>query len=616
MKKRKASILSILISCCSAASVVASIPLPTTPDWISGNMYISTGIGWGDINGDGFQDLVVSNGNDIFSDPEEVYYNLGGVLEEFPSWVSFDTDFSGHLSLGDIDNDGDLDLAVANYISSGPQFPPAFSKVYYNGGSGLEYSPSWFPEQANNTFSCALGDPDNDGDLDLFLANGESYTDNPQANVIYYNSGGALQTTPGWVSDDVDSSYDAAWADVDDDGDLDLAVANCGSPTKLYFNIGGQLETTASWSGDSAYCDNSLEWGDVDGDGFLDLAVSTNSQMVADGRFRVFFNTGGSLESYPSWEVDVSGSGYGSAISLIDVDLDGDLDLIGGSWWGQSIFYENINGELSSSPSWTSDPVSVIEAYSWGAISEEGTGLEIGETFDGDGQRKLFYLERKPLISINALFVNGAEVPISDYCVSLDSGWISFKNAPPEGSSNVIIDYSYVLRPNLAVSNWDSDIGNYVYYNDAAMDTPTPVTTPTPEPTGTITPPPSLTPTPSNNDFNFSLYLNQTHFSGGDRFILEAVIENYQFTEPIDADLYVALEINGEFWFHPDWSQELNSEPVIIPVNAMQVHPVLDFSLPDPLYEDGPYYFWGLTTYRESFDVIGNYDRKDFYFRL
>ena len=77
-----------------------------------------TGLDIGDIDGDGWLDLAVSNGNDMALAPNLVYISADGTLPTAASWASQDARYSGHCQLADLDGDGLPELMVANYITA------------------------------------------------------------------------------------------------------------------------------------------------------------------------------------------------------------------------------------------------------------------------------------------------------------------------------------------------------------------------------------------------------------------------------------------------------------------------------------------------------------------
>ena len=463
--KMRTLFLALIMIGVAVGDLFSQISLETTPSWRSNdtNLY-STGAAWGDVDGDGYLELAVSNGNDMSDDPNVIYDNVGGVLETNYSWSSIDHDYSGKCSLGDIDKDGGLDFVVVNY---GHQIWPSgwekcLDDLYISVMGVIQPFPVWnnSPADSDNTFGLDLGDVDGDGDLDLATANGDAYTNQLQPTKVYYNNGVIFEEVPSWTSDELMASYDAMWGDVDRDGDLDLAVANSGDPLQVYNNTGSGLETSASWTSLGSDDHNTMAWGDMNGDGWLDLAVSTNVQLGGSGRFKVYLNEGGTLSRSPSWQSD--NVGYGSGIAWADVDADGDLDLAAGYWWGRSEIYENVDGWLTTSPTWqcTSSYSSVVETMTWGDVDADGLRWVNGESHAVDGSRKLFYLNHSPAHSLDSVYVDGGKLDQEFYCSNLLAGWVSLSDPPQQ---DVRFFYSFSRDLDLAVSNWDRE--NYVFYN-------------------------------------------------------------------------------------------------------------------------------------------------------
>ncbi|MEO0080548.1 MAG: FlgD immunoglobulin-like domain containing protein, partial [candidate division WOR-3 bacterium] len=85
-------------------------------------------------------------------------------------------------------------------------------------------------------------------------------------------------------------------------------------------------------------------------------------------------------------------------------------------------------------------------------------------TTSGDGERRLFNLDLRPLQAIDSILINNARVPRSDFCCDPLLGWVSFSQAPPAGSSIQVFCRS-ATHPDLAVTNWDPSHGNYLFKN-------------------------------------------------------------------------------------------------------------------------------------------------------
>jgi hypothetical protein len=445
-------------------TLYAQVPFNTAPSWISTDISnYSTGAAWVDINKDGWPDLVVANGNDMARQRVAVYYNTGtGSLPLTPGWQSSDIEYHGHLSVGDVNSDGFPDVAVSVYIGPSGFNERGRVKLYLNHNGTLSPSPSWVSGDRFYSFSCALGDADGDGDLDLAVAGGESYYHHPEMNRIYYNHSGILDSLPGWMSGSMSYSYDVAWADFDNDGDLDLVFANENAPNCIYENRGDSIGTAPGWSStDPSLYANSLFVGDVNNDGYSDLAISDNDQLGGSGHFKLYLNNNGTLSTTPFWSSTFSG--YGSGITLADFDDDGDRDLVTGGWWEPCRIYVNENGTFTSTPQWTSSTSSVVEAIAFTDFDNDRLDTTTVQ-FMGDGSRKLYYLPRTPVQQIQNVLFGSDTVSLNEYCFDLENGWISFAVAPLVG---VTISINAVFSRDLdfVISNWDPSKGNYVFVN-------------------------------------------------------------------------------------------------------------------------------------------------------
>ncbi|MEM9557318.1 MAG: FG-GAP-like repeat-containing protein [Acidobacteriota bacterium] len=248
------------------------------------------------------------------------------------------------ISLGDLDGDGDLDAAAAGFDNAGAGFT-AEVMVYLNSGDGS----TWTPIEVDTSFSgadvLAIGDIDGDGDLDL--AGGSMNID----DVVWWrNSNGDAVTWVRQPN--IDSTFNGTrgldLADIDRDGDLDVvAAAEFDDTVAWWENTVGDgsawgPETTINtltFDGAAALCT-----GDFDGDGAIDVAaVAEDGDAVAWWR-----NAAGDGSLWTETTIDLAYDG-GHGLRAGDLDGDGDLDLVTASRFDQDVSYwENLAGDGSA----------------------------------------------------------------------------------------------------------------------------------------------------------------------------------------------------------------------------------------------------------------------------
>lgn len=466
-----------LISIFIFTSGVISQPVifHATPDWISQALgHYATGLGIVDINMDGWDDLVVANGNDMARQNVVVYYNnQSGSFPTAPSWSSSDIDYHGHLAIGDIDGNGFPDVAVSTFLGPGAFNDPGYTKVYFNYNGQLESLPGYITVDRMFTFSCALGDADGDGDLDLAVAGGQPYSTGigPYQTYgrIYYNQAGVLDTQPGWTSQVMMAALDVDFADMDNNGYLDLIFACHLTPNYIFLADSiGQISTTPCWSSqDSSYYANSLTVARISDDDYLDLIISDNYQLGGQGKYKAyFFNQPPAGSSMPSWYS--STGGYGSAVLAADLNDNNRPDLIAGRWWGRIDIYLDSEYSLSSTANWWTNTNSVAEAFALKDINKDGEFQKYQQMIVQLDSIHAFDLRETILEEIISVQVNDQPLsPGLDFCFVPGASWISTRQPLLVGDT-ISITYSASYKQDLVVSNWDPTIGNFLFYNQKA----------------------------------------------------------------------------------------------------------------------------------------------------
>lgn len=280
-----------------------------------------------DIENDGDLDLLVTGwGGFYVGNIAKLYKNDGtGEFTEILSTPFSPVVFS-NVAVGDVDNDGDIDIVISGRNLDND----SSTKLYLNDGLGnytFEAS-SLFPVQ-NGTIEFA--DVDNDSDLDIFVAGYSAVWPIPSSYVakIYINDGaGNFDEVIDTPLEEGASRGDAKFADMDLDGDVDLIVSGFNGTTrytKLYENSGSGNFSELTEVDFPQLGSSSILFSDLDGDNAPDILMTGVSYPLIEIETVLFKNDGtGNFSLIESTPFDNVTNG---SISATDIDGDSDLDI-------------------------------------------------------------------------------------------------------------------------------------------------------------------------------------------------------------------------------------------------------------------------------------------------
>jgi hypothetical protein len=289
-----------------------------------------------------FADLDEDNDLDLYLGKKDgyidVFINNGGSFSHIGKLQADGTDiYHGNVTSGpvlaDIDGDNDLDLYTANDRNI---------HVYKNNGSGdLTYEGLLMAKNVIYTskyggYSPSFADIDNDGDLDLYVGK-----DDANIEVLQNDGSGLLTQIADLQADgvDIDKGTVPTFADVDGDNDLDL-YAGYGGKIRVYTNTSGAFSDAGFMKSQGIDINTTVNmapyFADIDQDNDLDLYFGAES-----GRIQIYLNNSGNFIPSGFMQAD------GSLISVsdnrpvfADLDEDSDLDLFVG---GNGYIYAFIN---------------------------------------------------------------------------------------------------------------------------------------------------------------------------------------------------------------------------------------------------------------------------------
>ncbi len=317
------------------------------------------------------------NDDDLFftdmtaSQPNRLFQNNGKAIFTKVTTGAIATDLAQSMSSSwaDYDNDGDLDVVIAN-----TSVVPCF--FYENNGNGTftKNITAGFTKQNGYYHHVSWVDVDNDGKLELYLGN---YLPT-RFNELWRRdaSGTWVLWADNLLSQVVGSSTGSTWADYDKDGYQDLLILNNeGGKNKMYHNLGnGNYEAVSNVITSNGGRSVASTWGDIDNDGDLDLFISNSGNVNND----LFVNNGAGVFVKVTTGEIVTDGGHSHGASFADIDKDMDLDLYVANDQGNKFLYLNNGSGVFTK---------VLDDF-----SVSNYGLSFGAAFsdlDGDGDMDL-----------------------------------------------------------------------------------------------------------------------------------------------------------------------------------------------------------------------------------
>jgi len=383
--------------------------------------------GAGDVNGDGYSDAII--GASLYDNGQgaegRAYVFLGGVtgLATNPVWTQESnqagaTFGSSVASAGDVNGDGYADILVAAMLYDDGSMDEGRVSLYMGSASGpsLTAQTSFEGNQVSPQYGrqvATAGDVNGDGFADFVI--GAPFYDAGQADegrvYVYYGNANAfwLFNVADWTneSDQVGALFGLSVGtagDVNGDGFSDLIV---GSPSwdngqadegraLLYYGSPSRVLQTAAWTVEGAQVGASLggavaSAGDVNADGFGDVLVAAPDKddgEVDEGVVYLYLGTASGLAASPAWigEGNQAMAHYGAAVSSAgDVNGDGYDDILvgapkrsnGQASEGQAFVYYGYSGGMNTSPAWTGE--------SNQSLSDYGAAVARAGDVNGDG---------------------------------------------------------------------------------------------------------------------------------------------------------------------------------------------------------------------------------------
>lgn len=360
----------------------------------------------GDMNGDGMLDIA---GTYYGDDAGPVYLSLGNGDGTFQtqSVVATEFDHPYDTAIADVNGDGSLDLVVANTGQTGAS--NTVSVLLGNGDGTFQQRADYLT--GNSPFAVAAADLNGDGELDLATANADS----DSVSVLLGNGDGTFQAQTTYPT----GSYPFAITvgDLDGNGTPDLAATNymANSVSVLKGNGDGTFQGQVSYSTGDAGPPIAIQNGDLDGDGNADLVIANGSTGIAI----LLGNGDGTFQPQSAYGAE------GADVAISDLNGDGRRDLVTNAGGGISVFLNTTTP--NNDPVITTNGGGSTAAVS---VAENTTAVTTVVATDADAGQTLTYA-----------IADGADGAL--FTINATTGALNFTTAPnfenptDDGANNV-----------------------------------------------------------------------------------------------------------------------------------------------------------------------------------
>ena len=357
----------------------------------------------GDVNGDGYADVIV--GARFFDNPQSdegrayVYLGSASGLSSSEAWTAegnqdgawFGDPVAG---AGDVNGDGYSDVIVGAWGFDNPQTDEGRAYVYHGSAAGLSTTAAWTKE-SDQTFAyfgvsvATAGDVNGDGYSDVIVgASGFEFGQVDEGRAfVYHGSASGLSTTASRTIESNQASASlgksvASAGDVNGDGYADVIVGalyyNAGQPTEgkawVYHGSASGVASAAAWSGESnqngaLFGESVACAGDVNGDGYSDVIVSApryDNPQLNEGRAYVYNGSPSGVSTLAAWsqESNQINARMGASVATAgDVNGDGYADVIvgvanydnGENGEGRAYVYHGSSAGIGTSAAWSAE---------------------------------------------------------------------------------------------------------------------------------------------------------------------------------------------------------------------------------------------------------------------